>query len=66
MNEKKGIKIKYVTVSLLVFYYDGFTTKVNWYSSDVALRQTLKSNYLESNYQYATKIAGSTNCFRIC
>ncbi|WP_071394588.1 sensor domain-containing diguanylate cyclase [Bacillus tuaregi] len=60
MNGKKGIKLQ-IIISSLVTLAILLTISVNWYSSAQALRDTLSTNYLESNQKYARKLALSTS-----
>ena len=60
MSFFKSIKLKYA-ISFLVILAASCTTIVNWYSSFHALRITLTEYYLDSNYQYAQKIALTTD-----
>src|SRR3954452_5957354 len=60
MSFIKNIKLKYA-ISFFVILAAFCTTIVNWYSSFHALRITLTEYYLDSNYQYAQKIALTTD-----
>lgn len=56
----RGIKLKFA-ISILLILTSCSTVIINWYISSNALKHTLTENYLENNYQYANKVASSTN-----
>ena len=59
-GKRKVFKLR--TLIILIVALTAFlTTFANWFSAISTLKYTLKENYLENNYQYANKIALSTN-----
>ncbi|MGR3762891.1 sensor domain-containing diguanylate cyclase [Rossellomorea sp. NS-SX7] len=57
---KRGIKLR-IAIGLLIMMTVITSTLVSWYAATNGLKGSLEEKYLDSNYNYSTKLAQSTN-----